>query len=162
MQTFLPVADFVESARLLDDKRLGKQRVEAWQLLRAVLGEPSRWLTSPAAQMWVHNAPALAEYGRVICEEWRRRGHQDSLLPRFEAVLRAELADGRPIDMPFWLGDERVHASHRANLLRKDPAFYGRYGWGDDPSMPYFWPIPKGHPLWRRFIVRRDRTLNTS
>jgi len=28
MQTFLPVADFEESARLLDSPRLGKQRVE--------------------------------------------------------------------------------------------------------------------------------------
>ena len=31
MQTFLPYADFVECARVLDDKRLNKQIVEAEQ-----------------------------------------------------------------------------------------------------------------------------------
>ena len=36
MQTFLPVADFEESARLLDSPRLGKQRVETLQILRAI------------------------------------------------------------------------------------------------------------------------------
>ena len=41
MQTFLPVADFVESARMLDYKRLGKQRVEGMQLLNAMQPEPT-------------------------------------------------------------------------------------------------------------------------
>ena len=36
MQTFLPVADFADSARLLDSPRLGKQRVETLQILRAI------------------------------------------------------------------------------------------------------------------------------
>ena len=35
MQTFLPVADYTETARLLDNPRLGKQRVECLQVLRA-------------------------------------------------------------------------------------------------------------------------------
>jgi hypothetical protein len=37
MQTFLPLPDFIESAKVLDYKRLGKQRVEAWQILKAIL-----------------------------------------------------------------------------------------------------------------------------
>lgn len=32
MQTFLPYADFEKTAKCLDYKRLGKQRVEAWQI----------------------------------------------------------------------------------------------------------------------------------
>lgn len=32
MQTFLPYPDFKKSASCLDNKRLGKQRVEAWQI----------------------------------------------------------------------------------------------------------------------------------
>jgi hypothetical protein len=35
---------------------------------------------------------------------------------------------------------ERVFASHRANLLRKDAAYYGYFGWTEDPTMPYYWP----------------------
>ncbi|MFN7881952.1 MAG: pyrimidine dimer DNA glycosylase/endonuclease V, partial [bacterium] len=33
MQTFLPSPSFAESARILDNKRLGKQRVECKQIL---------------------------------------------------------------------------------------------------------------------------------
>ena len=36
MQTFLPYADFERSAKSLDYKRLGKQRVEAMQLIKAI------------------------------------------------------------------------------------------------------------------------------
>ena len=41
MQTFLPFADFAASAAVLDDRRLGKQRVETLQVLRALVEEPS-------------------------------------------------------------------------------------------------------------------------
>lgn len=41
MQTFLPFADFSKSAACLDDKRLGKQRVECLQILKA-LQPPAR------------------------------------------------------------------------------------------------------------------------
>ena len=40
---------------------------------------------------------------------------------------------------PTWLGDNRVHSSHRANLLRKDPEHYNKYKWTEDPSIPYYW-----------------------
>ena len=36
MQTFLPYADFIASAEVLDQKRLGKQRVETIQVLRGL------------------------------------------------------------------------------------------------------------------------------
>ena len=38
MQTFLPYPDFTQSAKTLDYRRLGKQRVEAWQILNALRG----------------------------------------------------------------------------------------------------------------------------
>ena len=36
MQTFLPYPDFAESAKVLDNKRLGKQRVECLQIMKAL------------------------------------------------------------------------------------------------------------------------------
>jgi hypothetical protein len=36
LQTFLPYPDFAASAQALDQRRLGKQRVEALQVLRAL------------------------------------------------------------------------------------------------------------------------------
>jgi len=38
MQTFLPYPDFEASLRALDYRRLGKQRLEALQLIRAISG----------------------------------------------------------------------------------------------------------------------------
>ena len=47
-----------------------------------------------------------------------------------------------PILMPRWLGDEKLHASHRSNLLKKDPEYYGRYNWKESDDLPYHWPLP--------------------
>jgi hypothetical protein len=52
MQTFLPVADFEESARLLDSPRLGKQRVETLQVLRALELPDYGWASHPVVRMW--------------------------------------------------------------------------------------------------------------
>src|SRR3954467_10297198 len=57
MQTFLPVADFADSARLLDSPRLGKQRVEALQILRAIELPDYGWVNHPAVLMWGGGAP---------------------------------------------------------------------------------------------------------
>jgi hypothetical protein len=48
---------------------------------------------------------------------------------------------------PAWILDwevrQKVIDSHRSNLLRKDPVFYGQYGWNVPPDLPYFWPVKK-------------------
>jgi hypothetical protein len=45
------------------------------------------------------------------------------------------------IEMPPWVGDDRVHASHRSNLLRKDLEYYSKYRWKEPRDMEYYWPI---------------------
>lgn len=137
MQTFLPEASFVLTAQVLDRQRLGKQRVESWQILRALRGETKGWTTHPATLMWSGYEAALILYSIAICEEWISRGYKDTMLPRFEAAL-ADLGDFAVL--PPWLGDEAFHASHRSNLLRKDHAFYARYGWSEPDDLPYVWP----------------------
>ena len=39
MQTFLPYPSFDASAKVLDYRRLGKQRVEAYQILNTITGK---------------------------------------------------------------------------------------------------------------------------
>lgn len=140
MQTFLPLPSFTETAAILDRQRLGKQRVEAWQILRALHGETKGWTTHPASLMWRGYEPALAVYAVAICDEWIARGYKDTMRERFLAYLMA--ANERSIGhlYPHWLGDADFHASHRANLLRKDPVYYGRFGWQESPDLPYVWP----------------------
>jgi hypothetical protein len=134
MQTFLPYPDFVRTARVLDYRRLGKQRVETKQLILALTQPKYGWKNHPAAKMWVGHVPLLAEYGRVICQEWIDRGYNDSLLPFFSGFDDVTA-------LPPWLGDESVHASHRSNLLRKDMEFYSQWGWTDPIDLPYVWPV---------------------
>src|SRR5690349_25158906 len=129
MQTFLPVADFEESARLLDTARLGKQRVETLQILRALELPDYGWASHPAVLMWRGRVPALVAYGLAMVRVWRERGFADTteeqiaeFAPSVVGRPQADLAaDGL---LPSWVGDEALHRSHRSNLLAKDPEFY--------------------------------------
>ena len=138
MQTFLPYPDFARSAAVLDRARLGKQRVECWQLLRALSGESAGWARHPAARMWRGHTGVLAEYGIAVCSEWVGRGYKDTMAERLEPYVLRGPAD-RMVP-PAWLGDEGFHASHRSNLLRKDPTWYGQFGWTEGPDLEYVWP----------------------
>ena len=144
MQTFLPYADFAASARVLDNKRLGKQRVEAIQIMRVLLGisTSSGWRSHPAVTMWQGREAALWEYTRAVCDEWMDRGFANTKCEEHLNTLAAVL--GRDDDWsyayPEWFGNERFHESHRANLVRKLPEHYGQF-WPDvDPALPYVWP----------------------
>lgn len=138
MQTFLPYPDFAASAAALDDRRLGKQRVEVLQVLRALRRPVYGWKNHPAVRMWRGHEAALAAYGVAVCREWRARGHADTCEDKILAELGAAPADD-PVPPP-WLGDERLHASHRASLVAKDPDWYAPR-FGDLPPVPYWWPV---------------------
>jgi hypothetical protein len=140
VQTFLPYPDFTASARCLDRRRLGKQRVEALQILKALLDPSYGWQHHPAVAMWRGHEYQLVRYGHDVCWEWSRRGYRDSVSERLaELYLARRVYDMDPAE-PVWLGDERFHASHRSNLLRKDPTYYGGFGWSEPPDLPYVWP----------------------
>lgn len=139
MNTFLPYPCFEASAKCLDNKRLGKQRVEVLQLLKALAGEKSRWVNHPCCKMWIGYEHELAAYGNSICMEWMRRGFKDTCLDKIKDIYTPYYrAD--PDENPPWFGDEDFHASHRSNLLRKDAVHYGEFGWEEENDLPYVWP----------------------
>jgi Pyrimidine dimer DNA glycosylase len=155
MQTFLPVADFDESARLLDSPRLGKQRVETLQILRALELPDYGWANHPAVLMWRGRTPALVAYGLAMVRVWRERGFGDTtdvqiaeFAPQVVGATQAELAAADLL--PSWVGDEALHRSHRSKLIAKDPEFYGRRFaalFGPEPDdLPYVWPGPDNIP----------------
>lgn len=143
MQTFLPYADFEESAACLDYKRLGKQRIECKQILRALgvpVGGPvegeSGWRNHPAVRMWRGYEQALLVYSKAICEDWIYRGYEDSLFEQFSAC-----SVGGLYTLPPWYGDEAFHLSHKSNLVRKLPQHYADL-WPLVPiNLPYVWPV---------------------
>jgi hypothetical protein len=112
MQTFLPYEDFYEFT--------------------------GGWPNHPASKMWRGYEPALAIYALSLLKELKLRGRD---YPKWFDFYNEILAPIRTqIHMPPWLGDERVHSSHRANLLRKDPVWYGKFGWVEEPREGYYWP----------------------
>lgn len=144
MQTFLPYADFAASARCLDPRRLGKQRVEALQVLRGLTVPGYGWRHHPAVRMWSGFEEALTRYGLEVCAVWTQLGFADTVAASLRAELgreprtQADLASAGAL--PPWLGDEAFHRSHRAALLRKDPDHY-RDEFDDAPEDPdYVWP----------------------
>ena len=131
MQTFLPYPDFRTSLDCLDNRRLGKQRVEAMQLVRAIENK-SGWSNHPAAKMWQNYVSALKLYHDIAIRTWIERGFRNSMKEYNEEVD----------EFPWWIGNEDFHSSHRSNLLRKDPVHYGRFNWREPPDLPYVWPQP--------------------
>lgn len=155
MQTFLPYPGFAESALVLDRRRLGKQRVEAIQVLRGLIVPGYAWRRHPAVRMWTGYEEALVRYGLEICRVWRERGHQDSCAATLVADL-AVVRPGAPVrsrpelaeagELPPWLGDGAFHRSHRSALLRKDPEFYAGHFPDEPDDLPYVWPASDRDP----------------
>lgn len=167
MQTFLPYRSFLKSAEALDRKRLRKQVVETKQILKSLIGDWScsgtkksphtpisiigtdkrcvlcnklkPWRHHPAVLMWEGYEGLLSTYGITFANVLKERFGEDNIAINY---LREVFANTHysPVDFPEWLGDENLHASHRSNLLRKDPEYYGQFGWKESHDLPYIWP----------------------
>jgi hypothetical protein len=134
MQTFVPLDSFKECAKILDYRRLGKQRVEVLQLLNALTGNSKGWRNHPAALMWKDHEGSLVEYGIVICEEWIRRGYKDTCLEKIYQFVNVGSCE-----LPRWWGGD-IHRSHRAALLVKNFEYYSVFGWEEKAEINYVWP----------------------
>jgi len=133
MQTFLPYQSFAESLACLDNKRLGKQRVEAMQILQALEpGSTSRWQNHPAVKMWANYIPALTLYHDLAITTWKSRG--------FKNTMQRRLIGNEKMIFPHWLTEEFC-SRHRSNLLRKDFEFYSKHGWTEPTDLEYIWPV---------------------
>ena len=143
MQTFLPYADFQKTFKVLDAKRLGKQRVEAMQIYNVLTGKQTTkgWHNHPAVLMWKGYEDALAVYHDCCIFEWVNRDYNNSM--KLLIFCDEFVEEGKLPKMPWWLGNEDMHRSHRSRLIEKRPEFY-------EPLFPndkafnegkYFWPV---------------------
>lgn len=134
MQTFLPYPNFQKSVEVLDYRRLGKQRVETFQVLNILLDRtPTKgWRNHPVTLMWKGYEPALQLYQNYTIKEWVARGYKNT--------MQYEKVDIDSAVMPPWFGLEEFHKSHRSNLLRKDYDYYSQHF--DEPiDLEYYWPV---------------------
>lgn len=133
MQTFLPYASFLKSVEVLDYRRLGKQRVETFQVLNILLDrtDSKGWRNHPVVRMWRGYEAALQFYQNCTIEEWVRRGYKNNM--KFEIIEDVVI-------LPDWFGNDDFHRSHRSNLLRKDFGYYSEFF--DEPdNLEYVWPV---------------------
>ena len=149
MQTFLPYADFERSARILDLKRLGKQRVECIQVLRGLVRSDYGWRHHPAVLMWKGFEEALGRYAFTMCEVWTEKGFADTCAATIGTDLReagvqtvrSQIELDAAGALPPWLGYPEFHRSHQSSLVRKDPEHY-RPLFPDVPDdLEYWWPV---------------------
>jgi len=147
VQVFIPTADNKMTAKILDYRRLGKQRVECFQILNAIKQRQSNdthdgtrtrgWVNHPCTIMWESYPQFLIDYASTICKEWRARGYTDNMLPRFD-LLREEFSDN--IIVPPWWGNEELHRSHQSRLLQKNFDHYSKWFDNNIPlTLDYIW-----------------------
>ncbi len=146
MQTFLPYSDFYQSALAIDPSfRLGNQFYrEGITLIRG------GWRNHPASKMWQGHFYTLGKYllacAQVLEIEYGRS------YPQHTHEIRYIMRKHKNCEPPEWLGDERVHRSHRANLLMKgikDNTFikYRKFG----PKLKKHWTKETYENIWREF-----------
>lgn len=159
MQTFLPYSGaassameiYEESAHLLDIKRLGKQRVENYQIMQALFGRKLDgevysvgWSNHPAVKMWRGYEFSLLKYQVAVCDEWIHNfGFKDTCKDKTIRLyfMCADLDPKLEHKDPPWLGDIAFHKSHQSNLIRKAPLYYRKYFPGVPDNLPYIWPV---------------------
>ncbi|MDO8640877.1 MAG: pyrimidine dimer DNA glycosylase/endonuclease V [Nitrosarchaeum sp.] len=143
MQTFFPYDNYQQSIECLDKRRLGKQRVEARQILQTINKIKTHqlvkgWRNHPTIDMWFDYEDYLKQYYNHTLLVWARYGYQNIKL---QPIIVSE-----NVEQPWWLGQEMLHNSHRSNLLRKaieDPkltSWYAQFAWDVLPSKGYIWP----------------------
>jgi len=135
MQTFLPYSNYIRSVQCLDYKRLGKQRVEALQIINILEGKPSRWSNHTAVKMWVGYTNSLKYYCNCCIDEWIKRGYKNTM-KKYDVDHSNE--------DPWWIGNKDFHRAMRARLIQKNEEFYlpilGEIDKGFNNGK-YFWPV---------------------
>ena len=163
MKTFVPFSGstpeegILRSLLCLDDKRLGKQRVETYQIWKMVRGlpfdntkrpanhaslQPMAWSRHPAVAQWMGYADALALYLLVSLRLWGGRLSPNTGRPYSNEGMqgnvdrwRIEFTEKEPgvrvtfanTAFPPWWGDVRIHDSDKAILYRKDKNYYAAF-----------------------------------
>jgi hypothetical protein len=140
VNTFIISTDLQESFALLDFKRLGKQRLEAKQIINILekidngcdvsgIGFSSH----PATLMWRGYTNALKIYFNLCVEEWINRGYKNTM----------DIYEVDYYQFPQFVTFEPFILSHKAALLRKNPEYYKDLMCDDvKPYMTlgYLWP----------------------
>jgi hypothetical protein len=158
MQTFLPYSDYEATAQTLDNKRLNKQILEGYQILKVLSGasESGAWRNHPAVLMWKNAEHELNGYIDHMVYEADWRGIKTDKNVFNLKQLKSQFGKMWGKDLPFWMESEStlmcMTTTHKISLFNKDPFYYSSFK--TESSSPYnvtccdtckyYWPT---HPL---------------
>lgn len=159
MQTFLPFKQFDQSAQALDSKRLNKQILEGYQILKVLSSNDPKaaWRNHPAVKMWRGHEGQLWLYIMAMVKEANVRGIKTDKNMSNLRELKFYTGDSWGYSIPKWFKDPftlvKVLTTHKANLFRKDPAYYAKfeeavtdsYNTPCCPTCQYFWVTHNGN-----------------
>lgn len=117
VNTFIVSDDYETTAKLLDYKRLGKQRVEAMQLINILENKTTTgWKNHPATKMWIGNVNELKKYTNAMITEWTDRGYKNT--------MKLYDTSNEDTSTPWFVLWKPLQYSHMASLVRKNREYY--------------------------------------
>jgi hypothetical protein len=143
MQTFLPYSDMSKSARVLDRQRLGKQRVECMQIMKALTTGSTSWINHPCTKMWAGHGGYLLWYTHAVCNVWLGKGYKDTCFDKTKQLFADSITlSDEVFALPEWFMDEDFHNRHKSMLLQKDYEYYKQFDWDVPLNLIYKWWCP--------------------
>ena len=94
-------------------------KVENLQVLKSLAGyydESGAWTNHPAVKMWRGHEDWLFLYNEAIIEGIVLRGFKNTTHIQFDEIYEENFLELES-DKPWWLGDEKVHYSHKGRLF---------------------------------------------
>lgn len=148
MMTWLTRLSFFDTADDLNNSHLALQVRHGYHLVRHVRygqqpedpGFNKLEPTNPVLRMWAGYERALSVYALCMSATLTHRGFV--MTDHISIDLSSMEFDD--FELPIWWGDTDVLRSHRSNLARRWPKFYGSKWRGTPESMPYIFPFADG------------------
>lgn len=162
MQTFLASSDYEYAAQILDNKRLNKQILEGYQILKILSGasESGAWRNHPAVLMWKGSETELMSYIDNMVYEAEFRGIKTVNNVKNLTELKQKYGTQWGRVVPKWMKDPdtilRVVTTHKASLFNKDPIYYASFK--SALSSPYNTPCCDGCKYY--WVTHAERKTN--
>jgi hypothetical protein len=142
----MPYSKYSLTAQHLDNKRLNKQILEGYQILKVISTNGKAWRNHPAVLMWEDSEHHLYNYINAMVKEAKHRGIKTENNEANLNVLYKQFGKTWGSKTPDWYLDKeklnRVIATHRANLYLKDPEYYVEFA--QEINNPYNKPCCDG------------------
>ncbi|MBK7107432.1 MAG: MSMEG_6728 family protein [Ignavibacteriae bacterium] len=140
MQTFLISPNPIDTAKILDDKRLFKQIVEGNQIANCLLVKETRWKNHPAVRMWKgYEFFLVNKYIDAMIYQWaiikKHKAEKSIITHNFHKFIIKDYE----LQEPFWFSEE-FFLTHKSNLIRKNPNYYRPiFGYNIPDNLSYIW-----------------------